>query len=121
MRIVFVDIGLGQIILDEHNWEGEHPIVGEVLELHNGPTTKWTVQEVDWVFEDAAPGANDVPMKLLKVMVMDYDAARSLGGKPLDPMCTCGHKRSMHAPGRCLGDASTCHCEGFKDSKAVDL
>ncbi len=121
MRIVFVDVSLGQIVLDESNWEGDHPIVGEVLELHNGPITKWTVQEVDWVFEDAAPGSTDVPMKLLKVLVMDYDTARSLGGKPLDPMCKCGHKRSMHAPGRCLGEASNCPCGGFDDKNAVDL
>lgn len=121
MKVVFVDSTQGQIVLSESAWEGEHPMVGEVIELHNGPTTKWMVQEVDWVFEEAAPGAEDVPMRLLKVLVLPYDLARATGNKPYDPLCSCGHKRSMHAASRCLGDASTCTCQGFQDKNAVEV
>lgn len=121
LKIVFVDTDSGKIILTENNWQGEHPVVGEVIELHSGPTSKWTILEVDWVFEEAQPDTEDVPMKLLKVLVKDYDRARSMGNKPHDPICTCGHKRSMHAPGRCLGDASTCACRGFTDPLGLDV
>lgn len=121
MKVVFVDSTEGRIVLTENHWEGEHPMVGEVIELHSGPESKYMVQEVDWVFEEAKPDAQDVPMKLLKVLVVPYDLAKAIGNKPHDPMCDCGHKRSMHAPGRCLGDASTCKCSGFHDAKSVDV
>ena len=122
MKIVFVDTDSGNVVLTENNWEGEHPVAGEVIELHSGHVTKWKIMEVDWVFEDAQEGATeDVKMRLLKVLVKDYDRARSTGDKPHDPMCTCGHKRSMHAPGRCLGAASTCACRGFTDPMEHDI
>lgn len=108
------------MVLSESHWEGEHPLKGEVIELHAGAVAKWMVQEVDWVFEDSQEGEEDVKMKLLKVLVLPYDLARSLGDKmDFDPMCECGHKKSMHAPARCLGEASTCPCAGFKAKALV--
>lgn len=123
MKVVFVDSRDGHVVLDESTWEGEHPLKGEVIELHSGQTTKWMVQEVDWVFADAPDGANtDVPMKLMRVLVIPYELARALGDKmDYDPMCTCGHKKSMHAPTRCLGEASTCPCHGFADTAASSV
>lgn len=120
MKIIFVDSSTGQTVLTETKWEGEHPVAGEVIELHCGETTKYMIQEVDWVFADSS-SSEDVPMKLLKVLVLPYDLARATGNKPYDPVCTCGHKRSMHAPGRCLGDASTCQCGGFKDRNMAEV
>lgn len=121
MKVVFIDSRDGHLVLSESLWEGEHPQKGEVIELHSGHEEKWMVQEVDWVFVDAAEGAtDDVPMKHLKVLVLPYELARQLGDKmDYDPMCTCGHKRSMHAPSRCLGDASTCKCPGFADKAGI--
>lgn len=123
MKVVFVDSRDGNIVLSESAWEGEHPLKGEVIELHSGHEEKWMVQEVDWVFEDAPEGAHDdVKMRLLRVLVLPYELARSLGDKmEYDPMCVCGHKKSMHAPSRCLGMASTCPCEGFRDKAHISV
>jgi hypothetical protein len=121
MRIDFVDSRNGNVVLRESHWEGEHPTKGEVIELHSGPEAKWMVQEIDWVFEDAAPDAEDVPMKYVKALVLPYELARNMGANMnYDPMCTCGHKKSMHAPARCLGMASTCPCQGFTDVASVN-
>jgi hypothetical protein len=123
MRIAFVDSRDGSIVLNETNWTGEHPQKGEVIELHSGHETRWMIQEVDWVFEDAPEGSHDdIAMRLLKVLVLPYELARALGDKmEYDPMCTCGHKKSMHAAARCLGMASTCPCAGFTDRAKANL
>jgi len=53
-------------------------------------------------------------------LVIPYELARALGEKmDYDPQCTCGHKKSMHAPARCLGNASTCECKGFTAKVAL--
>lgn len=116
MRLEFVDSRSGEVILTESHWDLPPPRVQDVLELHNGPATRWVVQEVDWVFEGAdRDKMSEIPVDHLAVVVIpedEYDPAAETRAR--DPMCECGHKKSMHAAARCLGDGSTCSCQGFR-------
>lgn len=119
MVITFVDTHSGDVVLREYDWDMPIPQEGSVLELHSGPEQRFVVEEVDWVFVDAPAGEkDDIKVKELKVMVCP---ASEYGGKDedghhrmSDPLCKCGHARSVHAPSRCLGAASTCQCHGFE-------
>lgn len=117
MVIAFVDSRTGDPILREYDWNHPIPRTGDVLELHIGPEKKWVVEEVNWVFADAAAGTKeDVKVKSLNVMVCQAEEYVSHGEGERhmsDPICVCGHAKSVHAPSRCLGSASTCQCHGF--------
>jgi hypothetical protein len=119
MQIDFVDSRSGEIVLRESDWKFAPPHEGDVLELHSGRDQRWFVEELVWVFASAAEGkVDDIAMKSIKVMVCreEQTIGRSESGEHRisDPVCECGHKKSMHAPSRCLGDGSTCQCHGFK-------
>ncbi len=119
MVVIFVDSRSGDTIMREYDWDLPVPREGDVLELHMGSEKRWVVEEVDWVFADVPEDqTDDVPMKTLKVMVCHEEqyVHRDEEGahRVTDPVCECGHAKSMHAPSRCLGSASTCQCTGFK-------
>ncbi len=101
--------------MSESNWDMPIPRENDVVELHCGETQRWQVQEVEWVFEDApASKHEEVAVRVLKVLVVPE--SMTLGGEEhhhVDPLCLCGHKKSMHAASRCLGDAGTCQCHAF--------
>lgn len=117
MVIIFVDSRTGDSILREYDWKLPIPGEGDVLELHSGHEKKWVVEEIDWVFADAAEDAkDDIAVKSLKVMVCQAEEYIHRGEgdhRMSDPICECGHTKSVHAPSRCLGSASTCQCTGF--------
>jgi hypothetical protein len=117
VHIEFVDVRSGETILSESSWEFPPPNSGDVLELHTGQTERWVVEDLEWVFADAPSGTkNDVPVRVLRVIVIrEGEVVRDEHGdvKHHDPVCICGHTKGMHAPSRCLGDASTCQCTGF--------
>jgi hypothetical protein len=110
---VFVDQRTMEPILSESAWEMTPPREGDVLELHCGEEQRWIVSEVDWVFEEVPREQHDeVPMRIMKIIVRPEVEGDRLGEG--DPLCVCGHKRSVHAPERCLGSASTCLCRHFE-------
>jgi hypothetical protein len=109
--VIVVHKDSGTELLNETSWQEEPPRTGDVLELHCGDTSRWKVEEVDWVFEDRAKDDHDnVPLKHLRVVVQPYDSAT---GKELDPICVCGHKQSIHSPNGCTGRSHTCECPKF--------
>lgn len=111
MIVIVVHKDSGTELLKETVWKEEPPRMGDVIELHCGETSRWKVEEVDWVFEDSAKEAHDdVPLKHMRVVVMPYDSAT---GKELDTMCFCGHKQSLHSPNGCTGRSHTCDCSRF--------
>lgn len=117
MTVTFVNVRNGETVLTEPRWDLAPPREGDVMELHSGRMERWVVEEVDWVFEDVPEGTHhDVPVKGLKVMVIrEEEVTHGEHGEVLhhDPICVCGHAKSMHAPSRCLGNGSTCQCHGF--------
>jgi hypothetical protein len=116
MRLVVVKSDTGEEILREAKWPGELPRVGDIVELHSGPTQRWRVDEVDWVFEDAPSDAHDdVPLRCAKICV---SVAAGSNGKPSeeianDALCACGHRFELHTPTGCKGRAGYCECHGF--------
>lgn len=111
MLVTIIHKESGTELLREQSWQEEPPRQGDVIELHSGETSRWMVEEVDWVFEDADKDATvDVPLKQLRVVVMPYDATT---GRELDPMCECGHRQSIHSPNGCTGRSHTCDCKSF--------
>jgi hypothetical protein len=109
--VIVVHKDSGTELLKETAWEGEAPRHGDVMELHCGDTSRWRVDEVDWVFADTAKDQHDdVPLKHLRVVVTAYDDKT---GKELDPMCACGHRQSIHSPNGCTGRSHTCDCSAF--------
>ncbi|MBI5707254.1 MAG: hypothetical protein HZC36_09735 [Armatimonadetes bacterium] len=119
MILTFVDSHSGEAILREYEWELPVPREGDVLELHSGSETRYVVQEVDWVFADAPAGEKtDVPMKELKIMVVSaaefVHRGEDGGHRMVDPLCKCGHAKSVHTSMRCNGAAGTCQCHGFE-------
>lgn len=122
MVLVVVHRATGNELLVEHNWIGEVPREGDHVELHSGPETRWVVDEVDWVFADAPADAHDdVPLKRLRVMVVDEEEyerkVHKIGATAeiRDAICSgCGHPKSLHAEAHCTGRSGTCECGGFK-------
>ena len=115
MQVVFVDAKTLEPVLKESTWELPPPREGDVVELHCGDSQRWVVSEVDWVFQDVPPEQHEeVPVRVLRVVVRPEGEAEL---KDMDPTCVCGHPKSIHAPGRCLGSASTCLCRGFEPRK----
>jgi len=109
--VIVVHKDTGTELLKETKWEGEAPRQGDVMELHCGETSRWKVEEVDWVFSESAKDEHDdVPLQHLRVVVLPYD---SKTGRELDPMCMCGHRQSIHSPNGCTGRSHTCDCNAF--------
>jgi hypothetical protein len=109
--VIVVHKDSGTELLKETAWEGEAPHRGDVMELHCGDTSRWIVEEIDWVFDDAPKEDHDnVPLNHIRVVVMPFDAST---GKEHDPMCVCGHKQSIHSPNGCTGRSHTCECPKF--------
>lgn len=114
LEVEFVDSRNMDRVLIETHWDLPLPREGDVVELHCGEASRWVVEELDWVFETVSQDQHEeVPVKKLKVMVIPEDLAHRGEGRPVDPVCICGHPKSVHAPARCLGNASTCDCRGF--------
>ena len=56
MIVIVVHKDSGTELLKETQWQEEPPRQGDVIELHCGDTSRWKVEEVDWVFEDSPNG-----------------------------------------------------------------
>ncbi|MBL1149200.1 MAG: hypothetical protein D8M53_03210 [Armatimonadetes bacterium] len=130
MRLRFMSKETGEELLHESRWEGELPRVGDVVELHDGATHRWVVEEVDWVFEDAPPDQkDDIPLRCAVILVgpeAAHEKATEAHEVAADPhhdwrgrsnrRCVCGHPEDLHTPIRCTGKAGFCDCTGFVEA-----
>ena len=123
MVIQVVDSRTGKELLRESDWKEEPPRVGDIIELRCGEMERYLVEEVDWVFEKSSPDKREeVPLKTLRVLVQPApesghsvsQAEEAVVSHREEHVCRCGHKRDVHTPTRCMGDAGRCECKEYQ-------
>jgi hypothetical protein len=120
MRLLIVNSDSGEEILKESDWPGELPRVGDIMELHSGAPTRYKVDEVDWVFEEAAVEVTeDVPLKYAKILVSIVNGTSTHVHEEVagHELCQCGHRAEIHTPNGCKGRGGYCECNGFVKHK----
>ncbi|GIV01229.1 MAG: hypothetical protein KatS3mg015_0059 [Fimbriimonadales bacterium] len=115
MEVRFVEKATGEELLLEHAWTEDLPRAGDVIQLGGG--RKWTVKEVDWVFEGDGEKREDVPLRQAVVYLEVYTGGAAGPATTGKVLCECGHPEDMHTPIRCAGKGNTCECPGFRPAQ----